>query len=115
MKFQVSALGSTPNWSEEIEAIVDTGATYTKVPRKLMERLGIRAQTTRKVRLGDARSVDRDAAPVMILLQGQVGVSMVTFGEEGEESLLGAVTLEEFGYSIDPVSKRLVPAELYEL
>jgi clan AA aspartic protease len=97
---------------EQIEALVDTGATYTVVPRDVLERLGITPQFRRRFRLADGRVVELDMAVVAIRLEGQTLPTICVFGEEGMDALLGAVTLEEFGLGVDPVNKRLVPIEL---
>jgi clan AA aspartic protease len=97
---------------EQIEALVDTGATYTVVPRDVLERLGITPQFRRRFRLADGRVVELNMAVVAIRLEGQTLPTICVFGEEGMDALLGAVTLEEFGLGVDPVNQRLVPIEL---
>ena len=96
---------------EQIEALVDTGATYTVIPRDVLERLGIAPQF-RRFRVADGRVVELDMAVVMVRLEGQTLPTICIFGEEGMNALLGAVTLEEFGLGVDPANQRLVPIEL---
>ncbi len=96
---------------ERIEALVDTGATYTVVPRDVLERLGIAPQL-RRFRIADGRLVELDMAVVMMRLEGQTLPTLCIFGEPGMDALLGVVTLEEFGLGVDPVNQRLVPVEL---
>ena len=45
----------------------------------------------------------------MVTLEGETLPTLVIFGAEGSEPLLGLVTLEEFGLGVDPVDERLVP------
>jgi len=97
---------------EQIEALVDTGATYTVIPRDVLERLGITPQFRRRFRVADGRVVELDMAVVMVRLEGQTLPTICIFGEEGMNALLGAVTLEEFGLGVDPANQRLVPVEL---
>ena len=97
---------------EQIEALVDTGATYTVVPSNVLERLGITPQFRRRFRLADGRVIELDMAVVMVRLEGQTLPTICIFGEKGMDALLGAVTLEEFGLGVDPVNQRLVPVEL---
>lgn len=47
---------------EQIEALVDTGATYTVVPKDVLERLGITPQFRRRFRIADGRVVELDMA-----------------------------------------------------
>jgi predicted aspartyl protease len=39
----------------------------------------------------------------------------VLFGDKGSEILLGAITLEELGFSVDPIHRTLIPATAYLL
>ncbi len=97
---------------ERMEALVDTGATYTVVPRDVLERLGIAPQLRRRFRIADGRLMELDMAVVMMKLEGQTLPTLCIFGEPGMDALLGVVTLEEFGLGVDPVNERLVPIEL---
>ena len=47
---------------EQIDALVDTGATYTVVPRDVLERLGITPQFRRRFRVVEGRVVELDMA-----------------------------------------------------
>ncbi len=93
---------------ERVDALVDTGSTYTLVPRSLLRRLGVEVQERRPFQLADER-VEYDVGQAQVRLQDRKRFTVVIFGEEGVAPLLGAVTLEEFGLSVDPVRQRLVP------
>jgi len=97
---------------EQIEALVDTGATYTVVPRDVLGRLGIAPQFRRRFRVADGRVVELDMAWAIVRAEGQMTYTICVFGEPGMDALLGAVTLEELGLGVDPVNQRLVPVEL---
>jgi hypothetical protein len=45
-------------------------------------------------------------------LHEYVGVADVIFGEEGDATLLGALTLEALGLAIDPIRRELTPVTL---
>jgi predicted aspartyl protease len=47
-------------------------------------------------------------AEAMARLDGQAGTTLVVFGEEGSQPLLGAYTLEGCGLAPDPVNRRLI-------
>jgi clan AA aspartic protease len=97
---------------ERIEALVDTGATYTVVPRDVLERLGIAPQFRRRFRVADGRVVELDMAWAVVKVEGEMTYTICVFGEPGMDALLGAVTLEELGLGVDPINQRLVPIEL---
>ena len=47
----------------------------------------------------------------MIRLQEREFPTPVTFGEEGEQNLLGAMALEDAMLAVDPHSRRLIPVD----
>lgn len=94
---------------ERVEALVDTGATYTWIPRPILDRLGVQPLFKRQLKLADGRIIEREAAQVPIRIDSQVLVTICVFGDPGSEPLLGAVTLEEFSLGADPLNQRLVP------
>jgi len=99
------------------EALVDTGATYTSVPRDQLERLGVRSDEQWPFILADGREVAYDIAWVRIRIANRSQPTIAVFGDPGSDPLLGVVTLEEFRLAVDPVNRRLmpVPALLKEL
>jgi predicted aspartyl protease len=96
---------------EEVEAIVDTGSTFTAAPRELLERLGIRPTRRHRFRIASGEVVESDVGDAMVRLLGIQGPTPVIFNEPGEPVLLGAVTLEQFLLGVDPVAQRLIPVE----
>lgn len=102
-------IGSQQGAFEALDALVDTGATYTWVPRSLLEKLGIVPAFRREFLLADGRTIQRDVAQVTARIDGQSLYTLCIFGDEGSEPLLGVVTLEEFGLGVDPVNRRLIP------
>jgi len=100
---------------ETVEALVDTGASYTWAPRDVLARLGVRPQFRREFLTADGRVIERDMAVAMARLNGQALPTLVVFGDEGSLALLGAVTLEEFGLGIDPLGRQLIPVRGYAL
>jgi len=93
---------------EPLDALVDTGATYTWIPRPVPKKLGISPTFKREFLLADGRVVEREVTQVLAKIDGQVLYTLCTFGDEGSEPLLGVVTLEEFGLGVDPVNRRLI-------
>lgn len=93
---------------ERVEALVDTGATYTLLPQEVLERLGVQPRGKRRFILADGREVLCPTAWVNAKIDGEVQPTIVVFGEPGCDPLLGAVTLEEFGFAVDHVSRQLI-------
>ena len=99
---------------EELDIIVDTGSTYTAVPRAILERLGVPIQRSMpsQTATADGRIVPVDIAQTIVRLEGFEFYTPVIFAAENEPSLLGVVTLEEAVLAVDPVNDRLIPTNL---
>ncbi len=95
----------------EVELEVDTGSTYTALPRKMLESLGVRVVTSVPARLADGVQKAVDIGQTAIRLGGRQFITTVIFAEEGEPSLLGVVTLEDALLAVDPVNNELIPVE----
>ena len=94
--------------SEVVSALVDTGATCSKVPASVLMRLGIAPAQTVEFELANGEVVEYETAWAGFAAAGRTGMARVIFGED-EECLLGATTLEDLGLMVDPVNFRLVP------
>ena len=94
---------------EDLQALVDTGATYLVVPSPLLDSLGVKANERRPFETADGREVEFDLGLVSLRLDGRAYPALTVFGEPGSSALLGAVALEIFGLTVDPVHQRLTP------
>ena len=99
----------SPETREAVEFLVDSGALYSFAPRKVLERLGITAHSKQRFRLADGSTIERDRADALFFYKGQQGAAPVIFGERGDATLLGAVTLESLGFALDAVRRDLLP------
>jgi len=93
----------------DVEALVDTGSTFTCVPAGLLRELGHQPLGSERFELGDGRVVERELAEVPVQIEGEVRTTICIFGDERSTALLGAVTLEQFLLAPDPVDEELVP------
>ena len=93
---------------EAVEALVDTGSTYTWLPRPLLKRLGVLPQLRRGFETADGRVIERDMAITLVRWNEETMPTLVVFGGGSDAILLGAYTLESFGVAPDPVNQRLV-------
>ena len=92
---------------ELVDGLVDTGATYTSIPRDILDRLGVSPQEERPFILANGQQVSYGLAWVRVRLDGREEPTMVIFGEPGSDVLLGAFTLEGFGLGVDAVNRQL--------
>lgn len=94
---------------EDIDALVDTGSTYTWIPRPLLNRLGIPPTDSRRLHMADGRVIEREAGLALITVRDSTVATLCIFGDVESMPLLGAVSLEELSVAVDPVQRRLVP------
>ena len=90
----------------------DSGATYSVVPSRILRRLKIKPLTRESFRLANGTSIVRRKGAAIFKYQKWIGGSDVIFGEEGDATLLGALTLEALGLSLDPIRRELRPMTL---
>jgi len=109
--FDVTMQVGNPQGSnfESIDAMVDTGVTYTVLPSSMLRRLGIEPHRTSTFELADGRQVEMQVGRALVRLGDQEEITLVIFGDEGIAPLLGAVTLEHFLLAPDPIRGRLMP------
>ncbi len=98
---------------EQVDALVDTGATYTWIPRATLDRLGISPTDRRQLQLADGSLIEREIGLALTTVDDRTVATICIFGDEGTRPLLGAVTLEELGLAPDPVRQRLIPVVGY--
>src|SRR6266850_6460473 len=91
------------------DALVDTGATYTLLPRKILRDLGVQPIDRIPFELADERQVVFDIGEVRIRFDGHQRITVVVFGDDETAPLLGATTLELFGLAVDPIKRKLIP------
>ena len=96
--------------SETVEALVDTGSTYTCLPDGLLRGLGLVPGWQMAAELADGRIVYDSIGEARIRLEGKEISTVVTFVPDDSPILLGAYTLEGIGMGVDPARRRLVPA-----
>lgn len=94
---------------ETIEALVDTEASYTTLPSSVLRRLGVEPDERASFDLADGRTVEYGIGETKVRINGRQRTTMVVFGDEDSQPLLGAVTLEQFGLGVDPLRRQLVP------
>jgi clan AA aspartic protease len=100
---------ATPDATERIEFLVDSGAIYSVVPSDVLTRLGIRPLVEQEFRLADGTKITRKKGGALFKRGDRIGVADVIFGETGDSVLLGAFTLEALGLVLDPLRRELRP------
>jgi len=92
----------------DVEALVDTGATYPALPEDLVEKLGLTL----------LREVDGETAGgvsklklhglVIVEIEDRIAECPVIQRPRGTPPIIGVVALEQMGFRVDPVTGKLV-------
>lgn len=112
-QFSVSAriwAAPIPEKGQLLTFRVDTGAAYSVVPRPILEAMGCLPSVKRTVVLPDGREEVWELAYVVMALGGEEAPTPCLLGPSNGLTLLGAVTLEQFGLAVDPLHRKLIPA-----
>ncbi len=96
--------------SQELELLVDTGATLLVVPEDIARPLGLVPGRRHQVVIAGGRREVWPIAEVRLSLDGEE-VTTPCFIAPAGPPLLGAVALESLFLAVDPVAKRLVSVE----
>src|SRR5439155_1620474 len=99
-----------PERRQPVELLVECGSTYTWVAAALLRGLSVVPTERRRVVTIAGQLAERDAAEVLITLEGRTLHTVCLFGDAGDLDVLGAYTLEGFGLGVDPVQRKLIPA-----
>ncbi len=97
-----------PKKRKEIEFLVDSGAVYSVVPRKVLKALGIKPTSSQEFILANGEILKRPVGNAYFEYQGKIRAAPVIFGDEGV-FLLGATTIEALGMILDPIRRELKP------
>ena len=95
--------------SVTVDALVDTGSTYTGLPASLLHELGIIPTDRIRTELADGRIVADEVGEARVRVAGIEVTTIVVFAGEGAPALLGAYTLAGALLAVDPVGRRLRP------
>jgi len=98
-----------PRRSARLKFLVDSGAMYSVVPKSVLQRLGIKRGKTKTFILADGTEIKRSLGEARFRINDQEGTSPVIFGEKGDSTLLGSISLEVLGLMLDPFKRELRP------
>lgn len=106
---QISSMDGD-DW-REIEAMVDTAATYTVIPAELLQDMGVAVTRQSVFELADGRRHKLDLGRIWITIHDITEVTPVVFGRDDTVPLLGSITINLLALAVDNVGERLVPRE----
>lgn len=96
----------------EGEFLVDSGAQFTVLPEKVWKSMGLTPQREQKFSLADGTVVSRKIGSAFVEYQGVETATPVVLGHDNDSFLLGVITLEALGLTLDPFTRQLYNAKL---
>jgi clan AA aspartic protease len=107
--YPIATADSAQSRFETIQAWVDSGSSYTWLPGTILTALGFTPSFKRRFVLADGGIVEKDVCQVPLRIGQETIISLVVFGDDDSEPLLGATALEDFGLGVGPINHTLIP------
>lgn len=89
--------------------LVDSGATFTVLPQKVWREIELVPADAITLCLADGTHIERKMSECWIEIPQGARSTPVILGENGDQALLGAVTLEELRLVLNPLTRQLQP------
>jgi predicted aspartyl protease len=95
----------------EKELILDTGSVYTWINKNDLEKIGIKPHAERAFKTITGEIIRRKIGRAEIEIDGKREFTIVVFGEEKDQEVLGVYALEGLGLEVDVTTGKLKEAE----
>jgi len=96
----------------EADFLVDSGSQYTVLPEKEWKKLNLKPLRVQDFSLADGRVIQRKIGWALLEYQKNQGPSPVVLGKRNDSYLLGVVSLENMGLSLDPFARKIYRIKL---
>jgi clan AA aspartic protease len=93
----------------ELEAVVDTGASFLCIPPEVIEKLGLIYSHSRRVITANGEVKRRIFAGAVIIIQGREIQMEVMENDKTTPSLIGYLVLENMDLVVDTKSQKIIP------
>lgn len=98
--------------SRQVRFLVDSGATYSQLPREIWSALKLAPQSDQEFTLADGTLIKRAISECLFEYQQIKRHSPVILGDQGDPALLGTVTLRMMGLVLNPFKRTLQPRQM---
>jgi clan AA aspartic protease len=95
-----------------VRFLVDSGATYSVLAKDTWQAIELMPKRSGSFTLADGTHIERQISECHLSLPQGEGHTPVILGEEGDEPVLGAVTLEILGLVLNPFNRTLQPMRM---
>jgi predicted aspartyl protease len=97
---------------QPVRLLVDSGATYSLIPKRLWQEIELLPKRKMTFSLADGTLLERQVSECYLMLPEGEAHTPVILGEEGDEALLGIVTLKILGLVLNPFTRTLQPMRM---
>lgn len=97
---------------ETVKFLIDSGATYSLLPKVVWEALELKPKREFSFTLADGTTLERLVSEAYVMFPQGEAHTPVILGEENDEALLGVVTLEILGLVFNPFDRSLHPMRM---
>jgi len=92
----------------EVEALIDTGATFPALPADLIEKLGLTLLREVDDEVAEGTAKLKLYGSVVVQIEDRIAVCPVIERPKGTTPIIGVIALEQMGFKVDPVTGKLV-------
>jgi len=92
----------------EVEALVDTGATFPALPEEIIAELALPSLGEHQAETAEGATRVELVANAIIKIEDRIAQSPIIKRPRGTTPLIGVVALEQMGYRVDPATGRLI-------
>ena len=98
--------------SETIDALVDTGSSFSTISKNLLSSMGVRPFARVRLRLANGQLNEAEVGEVVAKIDELAPRTIIcVFGDDDGPQIIGAHTLEAFLLGVDPLGHRLLPVD----
>lgn len=92
----------------EVEAMVNTSATFPALPEDIIARLGLPKLGERVAETAEGLKKAELAGMVIVMIEDRIAETPVIKRPRGATPIIGVVALEQMGFRVDPTTGKLV-------
>jgi len=97
---------------KNVKFLVDSGAIYSLLPKMVWKEIKLKPKRKISFTLTDGTTVERAVSEAFVVFPQGEAHTPVILGEEGDQALLGVVTLEILGLVFNPFDRTLHPMRM---
>lgn len=94
------------------EFLVDSGAIFTVLTKRMVEALDLKPDYEERFSLADGTSIKRSVSSAFIKYGKRKAPSPVILGHSSDTALMGVLSLEAMGLTLNPLSRKVYPMKL---